>query len=83
MSMVIDDFIVNIHKGGCLVSPDRFTVEAYYSSKIEEEIKILAMILPPSRITYSRAWNSVTIKFPERLIGIYSNGKSKRRRFKA
>ncbi|MCS7365186.1 MAG: hypothetical protein NDF54_07110 [archaeon GB-1867-035] len=75
MSMVIDDFIVNIHKDGCLVSPDRFTVEAYYPSKIEEEIKILAMILPPSRITYSRAWNSVTIKFPERLIGIYSNGK--------
>jgi ArsR family metal-binding transcriptional regulator len=73
---VIKGFNVTFSKGKCLINPSNVTVEAYKPGGFGKGIiETLALSFPPSKATYFRDWNAVTIKAFDRLIGIYGSGK--------
>jgi len=49
---VTDEFIIKIVKGGCIKRLDRCEIEAIDPKGLKEEVKALAMMLPPLNVKY-------------------------------
>lgn len=75
-STVVKGFKVSFSRGKCLLNPSNVTVEAYKPGGFEKGVvEALALSFPPSKATYFRDWNAVTIKAFNKLIGVYGSGK--------
>ncbi|MEM3678959.1 MAG: (Fe-S)-binding protein [Candidatus Bathyarchaeia archaeon] len=75
-STLVKGFNVSFSRGKCLLNPSNVTVEAYKPGGFKKGVvEALALSFPPSKATYFRDWNAVTIKAFNRLIGVYESGK--------
>ncbi len=72
---VIDEFKVYVSKCGHHKCTNKFVVEAWDSSNLEYEVKVIALNLPPLKAKYSYAWNCVTLNILGKNVGVYGSGK--------
>jgi ArsR family metal-binding transcriptional regulator len=75
MSGLIEGFRVEVSRGRCLKDPAKVMVEAFYPGGFGDSVEMLALMLPPLKVKYSKQYRCTTIISEGRLIGVYSDGR--------
>jgi len=64
-----------ISHGRCPVGEYSITVDVNWGEPLKGVVETIALMFPPSKVSYSREFGSVTLRIKGRMIGIYSSGK--------